>query len=131
VEIDKKLLPPAAAKVPSHIATFSFNDTTGKLYQIYLRSTLGAYSYIGTYYPHQIENLLPPDDAGSGSMIDIVPDQTQNMDCFARAEFRGKHYCIPQDAGNTKKLVTVLHLLQQLQTAPSNVPTTLTVTPVP
>jgi hypothetical protein len=133
VKIPETLLRPDKPASPAHLAAFKFSASGGETFQISFRSTLGAYYYIGAFldgrekYP--VDNLLPPDAAGSGAMIDVTKGQSN--DCFVQASYRGTHYCVPQDAGNTKKLITLLHLLQQLETAPSNTPTTLTITGVP
>lgn len=129
VTMPKGLVPPAQAKSPSHMAAFEFEDISQTHYQIFLRSTFGAYSYIGAYErsPHKIDNLLRTNGSSTGGLLD--PIDGPGKDCFAQATYRGKPYCVPQDAGNTKQLFAILHLLQQLQTAPSNAPTTLTVTP--
>jgi hypothetical protein len=74
----------------------------------------------------------------SSGLVDVIAPRavtsTNTTDsCFAQAEHRGTYYCycVPNRANRTKRLFTLLHQLQQLSTAPSNVPTTLTVTTVP
>ena len=120
---------PPKKTLPSHIAAFPFQDVDGHHYEILFRSTIGAYYYIGAYNTAPIDNLLAPDGSGSGSLINLKSDSPSG--CFAETSFHGKHFCVPEDAENTKQLFSVLHLLQELQTAPSNSPTTLSVTPVP
>jgi hypothetical protein len=116
VNLPKALTPVAPPKRATHLAAFEFQDSTGRHYQIFLRSTYGAYSFIGSFYRanHSFKNLLPVDGAGSSSLIDLTVGQT--TDCFAEAAYRGRNYCIPQEADNSKQLFTVLHMLQQLQT---------------
>jgi hypothetical protein len=72
----------------------------------------------------------------SSGLVDVIPPRavtsTNTTDsCFAQAEHRGTYYCVPNRANRAKRLFTLLHQLQQLSTAPPNVPTTLTVTTVP
>jgi hypothetical protein len=120
---------PPKATAPAPAVAYQFLDAQHNHYQIFLRSTYGAYNYIGAYLNHPIDNLLTPDASGSGAMIEIQPGSA--VGCFAQVEYRDVHYCVPANANHSKRLFALLHQLQQIQTAPSNAPTTLTVVPVP
>jgi hypothetical protein len=122
--------PPATPPRPSHLVAYEFQDQEGRHYQLFPRSTYGLYAYIGAYLDAPIDNLLPPDNSNSGSLITLVTSRAAK-DCFARTDYHGQTYCVPQNAGHSKQLFALLHLLQEIQTTPSNAPTTLTVTPVP
>jgi hypothetical protein len=94
----------------------------------------GVYAYLGALRrgvggrPTDISNLLKLDADGKGGILDITATRG---DCFAAIDYEGRHYCVPQRADNTKRLFNLLHQLQEISTAPSNAPTTLTVTNVP
>jgi streptogramin lyase len=120
-------LPAKTSKPPSAgLAAFEFDDIDGKHYQLFTRSTYGAYDYIGAILRNNadIQNLLP-DGAGYRGMVRVAP----SGDCFAKVAYRNVQYCVPEDASRTKRLFALLHQLQQLNTAPSNTPTTLTIVP--
>jgi uncharacterized membrane protein YgcG len=116
-------------KVPAYTIAYDVADLENRHYQLFLRSTYGAYAYAGdTMAPgHRVENLLEPDASGSGALTNIIIGG--GSDCFAEVEYRGIDYCVRNKADNTKRVFALLHQLQELETAPSNVPTTLTVTP--
>jgi hypothetical protein len=109
------------------LAAFEFDDGYGHHYQLFTRSTFGAYNYVGAILRtnHDIDNLQPDDQKYRG----IVRIVNSDRDCFAAVGYRNVNYCVPADANNTKKLFALLHQLQQLNTAPSNTPTTLTIVP--
>jgi uncharacterized membrane protein YgcG len=116
-------------KVPTYSTAYDVADLENRHYRLFLRSTYGAYDYVGDTMAlgHRIEDLLVPDTSNSGALTNITTGG--GSDCFAEVEYRGVDYCVPNKAGNTKRVFALLHQLQQLQTAPSNAPTTLTVTP--
>jgi len=121
--------PPKPSKPPSAaLAAFEFDDGYGHHYQLFTRSTFGVYNYVGAILrnkPRDIDNLQPDNQKYRG-IVRIVPF---DRDCFAAVGYRNIQYCVPTDANNTKKLFALLHQLQQLNTAPSNTPTTLTIVP--
>jgi hypothetical protein len=123
--------PPKPSKKPSQpgLAAYEFSDAAGNHYQLFTRSTYGAYEYIGALLRNHtdIDNLLG-NGAGYNGIVRV--DSTFGGNCFAAVEYRNQPYCVPTDAANTKRLFALLHQLQQLNTAPSNAPTTLTVTAV-
>jgi hypothetical protein len=132
-----KDLTPSAPPENSHAIAYQFDDEEGRHYQLFLRSTFGAYEYVGAYWKHPIINLLELDDPKnprSGSMLTIQRNYEAQGNaattCFAEVDYRGVHYCVPDSSTNTKQLFKLLHQLQELETAPSNTPTTLTVTSV-
>lgn len=107
-------------------------------YQLFMRSTYGVYDYVGAllHKNTDIDNLLQKDESGYGGMVNVIPprdvtSQKATESCFADVDYRGTHYCVPDKADRTKRLFSLLHQLQELNTAPSNAPTTLTVTTVP
>ena len=112
---------------PAALAAFEFADGYGHHYQLFTRSTYGAYNYVGAILrtKNDIVNLQPDDQKYRG----IVRIVQGGQDCFASVGYRNVQYCVPSDANNTKKLFALLHQLQQLNTAPSNTPTTLTIVP--
>lgn len=118
--------PPKPSKPPSAgLAAFEFDDD-GNHYQLFTRSTYGAYNYIGAILRNNADiDNLQPDGAGYQGMVRVAP----SADCFARVVYRNIQYCVPVDAARTKRLFALLHQLQQLNTAPSNTPTTLTIVP--
>jgi hypothetical protein len=177
--------PPAPAKHPPSVA-FEFDDGFGHHYQLFTRSTYGAYEYVGTLLREgDIANLLQPDESDYGGIVYVMPPRqtfiyemparqapsggptpsspvaangnspknpatgnpvqgqplassmakreaaARAMGCFAEVGYRDIDYCVPNTASHTKQLFALLHQLQELNTAPSNAPTTLTVTPVP
>jgi len=119
----------------------SFRDTSKPTveYQVFMRSTYGIYAYLGAVLHKRI--LLPafdlavfnPDEAGNAGLLDmtIAADDSSMQDCFAKIDYRDVSYCVPNKAVRTKQIFSLLHQLQELNTAPSNAPTTLTVTNVP
>jgi len=127
---------PAQPKTPGkpRLIAFPVTDGDGVTYQIYFRSVYSVYSYLGALRrgahgrPTDISNLLPPDSSNSGGILNITADRTG---CFAEVDYDHGHYCVPATANNTKRVFSLLHQLQELSTAPSNAPTTLTVTAVP
>ena len=130
--------PPKAAaisappKAPSmHLVAYPVVDQESRHYQLFMRSTYSAYNYIGTLLSENtdIDNLQVPDESGYGGIINIKINKPG--DCFAQVSYRNIDYCVANNATNTKNLFSLLHQLQQLQTAPANVPTTLTVTAIP
>ena len=86
-----------------------------------------SYDYIGAMLRNNtdIDNLQPDGAGNNTGMVRVIP----SGDCFASVSYRNVHYCVPVDAGRTKRLFALLHQLQQLNTAPSNTPTTLTIVP--
>ena len=121
--------PPKTSKPPSAaLAAFEFDDGYGHHYQLLTRSTYGVYNYVGAILrnkPLDIDNLQPDNEKYRGIVRIVFSDG----DCFAAVGYRNMQYCVPTDANNTKKLFALLHQLQQLNTAPSNTPTTLTIVP--
>jgi hypothetical protein len=120
------------AKAPAmHLVAYPVVDQENRHYQLFMRSTYGAYNYIGTLLSQgtDIDNLQVPDKSGYGGIINLNTGSL--LDCFAQVRYRDIDYCVLNDATNTKILFALLHQLQQLQTAPANVPTTLTVTSIP
>lgn len=122
---------PKPSKKPSEpgLAAYEFTDGGGNHYQLFTRSTYGAYEYIGALLRNKtdIDNLL---GNGPGYNGIIRVDAMYGGNCFAAVAYRSEPYCVPADAWNTKRVFALLHQLQQLNTAPSNTPTTLTVTPI-
>lgn len=105
-------------------------------FQLSFRSTYGVYAYIGAIMrTHDFANLLPPDASNYGGIAHINVSNYSGADgtsaCFSNVTYRRAYYCVPEEANGTKRLFSLLQQLQQLNTAPSNAPTTLTVTPVP
>lgn len=127
---------PKAKEKPKQLplTAFPLIDSDGIKYQVYTRSVYGVYAYLGALLQANhgrgtdIDNLLKADGSGYGGMLHITSDKAG---CFTEVDYRGTHYCIPQGASNTKRVFALLHQLQELNTAPSNAPTTLTVTNVP
>jgi hypothetical protein len=119
------------AATAKHLVAYPVIDQEGHHYHLYMRSTYGIYNYLGTLLSQQtdIDNFQIPDASGYGGIRNLQTGKTG--DCFAEVEYRDVDYCIPNNASNTKRLFSLLHQLQQIQTAPSNAPTTLTVTTVP
>jgi hypothetical protein len=111
--------------------------TTTRTFQLYMRSTYGVYNYVGAllHYHTDVDNLLALDESGYGGMIHILktPDRKQATDrgCFAEITYRQDRYCVPNSSDRTKRIFALLHELQQLNTAPSNSPTTLTTVSTP
>jgi streptogramin lyase len=122
---------PKPTKAPSApgLAAFEFVDSQGDHYQLFTRSTYGAYGYVGAILRNRADIVnLQPDGTGYRGIVRVV---ASDQDCFAAVRYRNLPYCVPAAASNTKQLFALLHQLQQLATAPSNAPTTLTVTAVP
>jgi len=129
--------------------TFKGQGTSTLHYQILLRSTYGAYAYLGGLLHDRVPDLDKDEMQGNAAkdlhvfakdemdytgLLNIEAHTASMLgrsgDCFAEAEYRGIKYCVPQLATRTKRLFTLLHQLQELNTAPSNTPATLTLTAV-
>ena len=116
------------------LIAFPLVDAEGTIYEVSFRSVYGVYAYLGALRrggggrPTDISNLLKLDGDGKGGILDITAARGA---CFTAVDYEGGHYCVPERADNTKRLFNLLHQLQQISTAPSNAPTTLTVTNVP
>ena len=116
------------------LIAFPLVDANGTKYEVSFRSVYGVYAYLGALRrgfggrPTDISNLLKLDSDRRGGILDITADRGA---CFTAVDYEGSHYCVPAGADNTKRLFNLLHQLQQISTAPSNAPTTLTVTNVP
>jgi hypothetical protein len=116
------------------LIAFPLVDAKGTTYEVSFRSVYGVYAYLGALRrgagkgPTDLSNLLKLDGAGKGGILDITGARG---DCFTAVDYEGGHYCVPTRADNTKRLFNLLHQLQEISTAPSNAPTTLTVTNVP
>ena len=127
---------PAKKKDPATapLIAFPLVDAAGTRYEVSFRSIYGVYAYLGALQrgangrPTDISNLLQLDRDGKGGILDITAAKGA---CFTAIDYEGSHYCVPQGADNTKRLFNLLHQLQEISTAPSNAPTTLTVTNVP
>jgi hypothetical protein len=130
-KIDSFKLQPASpvAPKPGPLVAFEFSDPEGNRYQLYTRSAYGAYGYVGALLRNgtDIDNLQSG-AKGYGGIINVTQG---TQDCFAEIDYRDVHYCVPNQAVNTKRLFALLHQLQEIDTAPSNAPTTLTVHEVP
>jgi len=110
---------------------------TTRTFQLFMRSTYGVYNYVGGLlrYDTDIVNLLPNDKSGSGRVIRVLKtpslNQAADLGCFAEVNYRRVRYCVPNSSDETKRIFALLHELQQLNTAPSNSPTTLTTVSTP
>src|SRR5260221_7365185 len=87
-----------------------------------MRSTYAIYNYVGLLLKKStdIDNLQAADESGSGGFINVQIGNNNNGDCFAEVTYKDVDYCVLNKATNTKQLFTLLHQLQQLQTAPAN-----------
>jgi hypothetical protein len=122
--------PPKPSKKGSAagLAAYEFDDGFGNHYQLFTRSTYGAYDYVGSLRRNQTDlDIFPPDGSGYQGVINIVSSPGP---CFAEVNYRSIRYCVPEKADRTKRVFALLHELQQLSTAPSNAPSTLTLTPI-
>ena len=123
--------PPKPSRRPATpgLAAFEFDDGQGHHFQLFTRSTYGAYNYIGALLRNHtdIDNLLQPDSSSYRGIIQMV---RSGPDCFAEIRYHGEPYCVPSDAVRTKRIFALLHQLQQLNTAPSNAPAAITTIPV-
>jgi len=126
----KSAAKPAVTTPPSHLVGYPLLDLKNKHYEIFMRSTYGIYNYIGALLnsKRDVDNLQTVDPSGSGGFVNIRRGNN-NGNCFAEIEYRDVLYCVPDTATNTKNLFTVLHQLQNLQTAPSNTGTPLLTIP--
>jgi hypothetical protein len=97
-------------------------DVKPKHYQLFMRSVYGGYQYLGALLRNDtgLTNVLP-----TGKTFIKVNAQTDN--CFAQIDYRGEHYCAPDDEPNTKIIFGLLQQLQQLDIAAAAMPTNLTV----
>jgi hypothetical protein len=122
---------PKSSKQPADagLIAFDFYDTLGRHFQLFTRSTYGAYKYLGEirHYHADVMNLLKPDGSDYGGIINVLPSASA---CFAEITYRNKPYCVPQNAGHTKQIFGLLHQLQQLNTAPANAPAAITTIPI-
>jgi hypothetical protein len=122
---------PKSSKQPGDagLVAFGFDDTQGHHFQLFTRSTYGAYRYLGALLHNNadVKNLLKEDSSGYGGIIKVVPSASA---CFAEITYRNEPYCVPQNAEHTKQVFGLLHQLQQLNTAPANAPAAITTIPV-
>jgi hypothetical protein len=131
---DFELPPRKKDPATAPLIAFPLVDPDGTKYEVSFRSVYGVYAYLGALRrgvggrPTDISNLLKLDSDGKGGILDITGVRG---DCFTAVDYEGGHYCVPTRADNTKRLFNVLRQLQEISTAPSNAPTTLTVTNVP
>ena len=120
----KVFLPKDTQKPPQQpSSSYEFTDTFGNIYQLSPRSTYGVYNYLGALLRNHNDIV----NVQSGNIVDIVSRQPQGG-CFARVNYRSLDYCVPATANRTKKLFSLLHQLQELNTTPANAPAALTVT---
>lgn len=130
---DYDLPKPRKTSAQAPLTSFPLKAADGTIYDVYVRSAYSVYAYLGALRrgngaaATDITNLMPPDAARYGGILNITGDKTG---CFVSVDYNG-HYCVPSGAGNTKRIFSLLHQLQEINTAPSNAPTTLTVTSVP
>jgi hypothetical protein len=110
---------------------------TTTTYQFFMRSTYGVYNYVGALLHHQtgITNLLEADESGYGGISHILKSEEAAhpgaLGCFAEVTYRSIRYCVQNASNRTKQVFTLLHELQELNTAPANAPTTLTTVSTP
>jgi hypothetical protein len=125
---------PTPPKPSAPLTSFPLNAAGGVTYEVYTRSVFGIYAYLGALgrgngdRRTDIDNLLPKDGSNYGGILNIIERGTT---CFTQISYEDRNYCVPSDANNTKFVFNLLHQLQELNTAPSNAPTTLTVTTIP
>jgi len=111
-------------KVPENVKL-----PAGSKIQFSTRSPYAVYLYLGRWLKvsatPQFFFTIPP-DAG---LITVLGDQSIN--CFTQLSYQGQHYCVPQEAYNTKRIFAILHQIAGLNIAHASTPPTLSVRTVP
>jgi hypothetical protein len=91
--------------------------------QIYTRSTWSIYQFLGNLIQRQTTDgtvsILSGGLRGDQSLFRVVRGG-YGGDCFASVTYSGENYCIPKDAYNSKRIISVVHELANLYTKPNN-----------
>ncbi len=111
----------AKAENADRAPTYVFYDGSSVI-EVFTRSTWGIYQFLGNLMQRQeLDGTV--DILGGG----IHDDQSlfrvrrgNQGNCFVSLAYSGETYCIPQDAFNSKRIISVLHELANLYTKPNN-----------
>ena len=110
--------------------TVSFLDPQGQRVSLKVlpRSTFAIFQYLGRFVAtHEPLELTSPDAIGRAPLIDqdlfIVTDGSPSG-CFLETTYGGGHYCVPNTALNTKRILGLLAQLLALNTSISEIPFT-------
>jgi hypothetical protein len=94
-----------SGKEPSPVAYYTFTDPDNNEVQIHTKTVYGIYEYLGAllraHTSIRIPNFTGPDEA----LFTVTSDLT---DCFVSADYEGQHYCVPNEASNTKRYLALL-----------------------
>jgi hypothetical protein len=141
LKISKEVELPSSPKSPKTgpYVAYEFQYTAAghtTTYQMFMRSTYGVYNYVGALLHHHTDiTNLSEDESGYGGMVQILRQaevsRAADLGCFADVTYRKVRYCVPNSSDRTKRIFALLHELQQLNTAPSNAPTTLSTVSTP
>jgi hypothetical protein len=107
-------------KSASEVPMYEFYDGHETI-QIFTRSTWGIYQFLGDLiYREDIAGMyrvLYAGRHGDFALFTVIKDG--GTDCFTSVTYSGVKYCIPNDAYNSKMILSVLHQLQNLYTKPN------------
>jgi hypothetical protein len=96
---------------------------SGTTIQFATRSTWAIYQYLGSLIARQ-QSGEPPillwsaGFSGDHTLFTVVTNGP--ADCFVSVTYSGANYCVPNNAYNSKMLLSLLHELANLQTRPNN-----------
>jgi hypothetical protein len=101
-----------------------YDEKSNSIVQIFTRSTWGMYQFLGDVVRGQASapplTIMLPGWRGDRTIFKIVKDGS--TDCFTSVNYSGANYCIPKDASNAKRNLSLLHELVNLYTRPNNNP---------
>ncbi len=100
----------------------------GSKLQFSTRSAYAVYLYLGRYLRENIQPKVTY-TTDNDSLLTIVHDRTIN--CFAQLSYNREHYCVPDEAYNTKRTFAILHQLVGLNIVHTSTPAVLNVRNLP
>lgn len=117
--------PSPAKKAPNPLVWY---DVPGGTWEFSTRSAYAVYQIMGRWLEKDLRmDLITVED--DQHLIDITKDQPGI--CFANLFYKGRQYCVPEYAYNTKRTFAILHQVAGLNIAHAQTPGTLTVRSVP
>jgi hypothetical protein len=127
--------PDHAQSAQSHMWTFIDPDPAnpGGTVHVYTRSVFGMYRYLGEVLRLQELNALGPltypggvfnTDSPATQMLRLTHDSTG---CWTSVIYKGRQWCVPDDANGTKRTFALLHEMFELYAKPNTQQVTPTV----
>lgn len=111
-------------KEPKPVPYYVFINPEREQVQLHTKSVYGMYEYLGALMRVNTPIVFEKFKLQDSTVFTITHETT---DCFVSVDYEGQHYCVPNSANNTKRLIALLRQLMSILTTPSGQAATSTV----